>query len=138
MGIKTKESLCALFADDAGHPRKTSLKEFLAICGDELGVDVAARDLPETTDDDADDDDDESELLAFVKCFIVKATPARSLLSRAFFLSLQSPLLVCPVFLARSFEGRERPLEARRGETRRICFSLLRGDIERLARAFTY
>ena len=51
MGIKTKEALCQLFADDEGHPKKMSVDEFSAVVKKGLGVSIDA----------SDDDDEESE-----------------------------------------------------------------------------
>ena len=69
-GIKTKEALCALFADDEGHPKKMRVDEFVEVCRESLGVDVAAPD----DDEDGDDGEDpgQGELVAFVRCFVVE------------------------------------------------------------------
>ncbi|KAH8044821.1 hypothetical protein JL720_16940 [Aureococcus anophagefferens] len=74
-GIKTKEALCALFADDEGHPKKMRVDEFVEVCRESLGVDVAAPDDDEDVDDG--DDPGQGELVAFVRCFAAEdgATP---------------------------------------------------------------
>ena len=63
VGIKTKEALCQLFADDEGHPKKMSVDEFSAVVKQGLGVSI----------DSTDEDEEESEVLAFVKCFELSA-----------------------------------------------------------------
>lgn len=62
-GIKTKEKLCELFADEEGHPKKMSVEDFVEAAQSGLGVDVAQKE----------DENEESEVLAFVRCFELSA-----------------------------------------------------------------
>lgn len=69
-GITTKEALCALFADEDGHPKKMSIEEFATLCQEalEFNIDDAAA----TNSDDGNDDDQDSEpkLISFMRCFV--------------------------------------------------------------------
>ena len=47
VGIKTKEALCQLFADDEGHPKKMSVDEFSAVVKKGLGVSIDSTDEDE-------------------------------------------------------------------------------------------
>ena len=69
--ITTKETLCALFADADGRPRKLAVTDFLEICRDKLDLDLATA----TVDDDLVQPRD-GELVAFVQCFCTEGPAA--------------------------------------------------------------